>query len=233
MNIQKIANKYRHSKWAIRLLGPVWLPIKYRKKRQNYKNHAMETLLHAKTCLDNAGLFFWIDFGTLLGAYREKDFIKHDMDIDISMFANNIEAAKKAMTQGGFKLTKTFEILGDPTGVEQTYTYKGVSIDIFFYIEESDLMYCSAFYWQKEDDYLFGGAREASVRKWFCPNTGFAPMTFKGHEFNAPKDIVKYLTVNYGPNFMKPDKKFDYTQQCRNFTTYSKLEKVGIYTKYD
>jgi hypothetical protein len=155
------------------------------------------------------------------------------MDIDISMFAKDIEAAKNAMTQGGFKLSRTFEVLGDPTGVEQTYTYKGISLDILFYIEADDLMYCSVFYWQKEDNYRFGGAVEASVRKWFCPNTGFAPMMFKGHLFNAPKDIVKYLTINYGPNFMKPDKKFDYTTQCRNFTTYSKLEKVGIYKKYD
>jgi len=233
MNIQKLAHIFRNSKWAIQLLGPVWYPIKYRKRKQDYKNNALETLLHAKDCLDNAGLFFWLDFGTLLGAYREKDFIKHDMDIDISMFAKDIEAAKKAMVQGGFKLIRTFEVLDDPTGVEQTYAYNGVSLDIYFYIEEGDLMYCSAFYWQKEDDFRFGGAVEASVKKWFCPNTGFAPIMFQGREFNAPKDIVKYLTVNYGPGFMKPDKKFDHFKQCRNVTYYSKLEKVGIYTKYD
>ena len=233
MNIQKIANKFSSSKWAIRLLGPIWYPIKYRKKKQDYKNNAFEALLQAKRCLDKAGLFFWIDFGTLLGAYREKDFIKHDMDIDISMFTKDIEAAKNAMTEGGFKLLRSFEVLDDPTGVEQTYTYKGVSLDIYFFIEEGDLMYCRSFYWQKEDDYRFGGAVEASVRKWYCPNTGFAPMMFKGHEFNAPKDIVKYLTMNYGPNFMKPDKKFDYRKHCRNFTTYSKLEKVGIYKTYE
>jgi hypothetical protein len=137
------------------------------------------------------------------------------------------------MTQGGFKLYRTFEVFGDPTGVEQTYFYKGVLLDIYFYIEEGDLMYCRAFSWQDEDNYRFGSVVEASVKKWFCPNTGFAPLVFKGHEFNAPKNIVKYLIVNYGQNFMKPDKKFDYKKQCRNFTSYSKLEKYGIYTKYD
>jgi len=233
MNIQKLANQFRNSKWAIRLLGPIWYPIKYRQKKQNYKNHAFDVLLRAKECLDNAGLFFWLDFGTLLGAYREKDFIKHDMDIDISMFTKDIEAAKKAMLQGGFKLYRTFEVFGDPTGVEQTYSYKGVFLDIFYYLENGDLMYCHAFSWHEDDDYRFGGAKEASVKKWFCPNTGFAPLMFKGHQFNAPKDIVKYLTVNYGPNFMKPDKKFDYKKHCRNFTSYSKLEKVGIYTIYE
>jgi hypothetical protein len=233
MNIQKLANKYRSSKWANRLLGPIWYPIKYRQKKQDYNKYAFETLLLAKDSLEKAGLFFWLDFGTLLGAHRENDFIKHDMDIDISMFAKDIDAAKNAMIQGGFKLFRTFEVQGDPNGVELTFVYNGVAIDILFYREEGDLMYCSVFFWQKEDDYRFGGAKNPSVRKWFCPNTGFKPMVFKGHEFNAPKDIVKYLTVNYGPNFMKPDKKFDYVKQCRNFTTYSKLEKYGIYTKYD
>ena len=233
MNIQRIANKLRSSKWAIWLLGPIWYPIKYRKKKQDYKNNALEALLLAKKSLDSAGLFFWLDFGTLLGAYREKDFIKHDMDVDISMFADNAEKAKKAMLNAGFELVRTFEVLGDPVGVLQTYAYKGVPLDIYFFVEASDLMYCHAFYWQKEDDYRFGGAVEASVKKWFCPNTGFAPMMFKGHEFNAPKDIVKHLTMNYGSNFMKPDKKFDHFERCRNVTYYSKLEKVGIYTKYD
>jgi len=233
MNIQKIANSFRNSKWAIRLLGPIWYPIKYRKSKQDYKNNATAALLHAKECLDKADVFFWLDFGTLLGAYREKDFIKHDLDIDISTFSNNIEAAKNAMIQGGFKLIRTFEILDEPTGVEQTYSYKGVSLDIFFYIEEGDLMYCRSFYWQPEDDYMFGGAVETSVKKLFCPNTGFSTMLFKEHEFNIPKDIVQYLTVNYGPNFMKPDKKFDSKKLCRNVTYHSKLEKVGIYKKYD
>jgi len=233
MNIQKIANKFRNSKWAIRLLGPIWYPIKYRKSKKNYRNNATEALLRAKESLDNAGLFFWLDFGTLLGAYREKDFIKHDHDIDISMFAKDIEAAKNAMIQGGFKLFRTFEIPDDHTGVEQSYSYKGVFLDIYFYILEDDWMHCKAFYWQPEDDYMFGGAVEASVKKWFCPNTGFSTMLFKEHEFNVPKDIVKYLTVNYGPNFMIPDKKFDYKKFCRNVTYYSKLEKVGIYKKYD
>ena len=233
MNIQKLANKFRASKWAIRLLGPLWYHIKYRRNKQDYKNNATEVLLHAKECFDKAGLFFWIDFGTLLGAYREKDFIKHDMDIDISMFSKDIEVAKTAMLQGGFKLIRTFEVLDDPTGVEQTYIYKGVSLDIYFYIEDGDLMYCRTFFWQPEDDYRFGGAVEVSIRKWFCPNTGFSTMLFKGQEFNVPKDIVKYLTMNYGTNFMKPDKKFNFVKQCRNFTTYSKLEKVGIYRTYD
>jgi hypothetical protein len=233
MNIKKFANRFRNSKWITQLLGPIWYPIKHRKKKQDYKNHALEALILAKKSIDSAGLFFWLDFGTLLGAYREKDFIKHDLDIDISMFAKDSEEAKKIMIKAGFILMRTFEVPDEPHCVEQTYDYKGVNLDIFFYVEEGDLMSCNLFYWHAEDDYLFGNAKEAAVQKVICPNTGFSTIMFKEHVFNVPKDIIKYLTVNYGPNFMKPDKKFDRFKQCRNVTYYSKLEKIGIYTKYE
>jgi len=232
MNIQKLANKFRNSKWALRLLGPIWYPIKYRKKKQHYRNNAVKTLVLAKESLEKAGLFFWLDFGTLLGAYREKDFIKHDMDIDIAMFAKDIEAAKMAMLQGGFKLIRSFEVLDEPTSVEQTYDYNGVHIDIFFYVVDDDWMNCRSFYWQPEDDYRFGGSVKASVKKWFCPNTGFTTMLFKGYEFNVPKDTENYLAATYGSNFMKPDKKFNSFILSRNVTYYSKFEKVGIYKTY-
>jgi len=231
--IQKLANKCRDSRWIVRLFGPIWYPIKYRKKKLAYKKNASEVLLAAKKALDEAGLFFWLDFGVLLGAYRDKGFIKHDMDIDISLFAKDVDATKNAMTQAGFKLVRSFEVLNDPTATVLTYIYKGVTIDVVFYIEEDDLMYCHFFYWNDEDNYRFGGEAKPYVIKWFCPNTGFTSIEFNGGEFNIPKDIVKYLTMNYGPNFMKPEKNYDWQKRNRNFTTYSKLEKVGIYKAYD
>jgi len=233
MNIQKIANKFRNSKWAIRFLGPLWYPVKYKQLKQNYRDNATDTLLHAKSCLENAGLFFWLNFGTLLGAYRENDFIKHDMDIDISLFAKDVETAKEALLQGGFKLFRVFETQGDPTGALLSFIYKGVNLDVYFFVEENNLISCHSFYWQEEDDYRFGGATEASVMKYFFPNSGFTTLLFKEHYFNVPNDIENYLTVLYGPNFMKPVKKFDHLHQCRNITKYSKMDKVGVYTAFE
>ena len=42
-----------------------------------------ELLFKTKELLDEAGIPFILAFGTLLGAIREKDFIKNDPDIDL------------------------------------------------------------------------------------------------------------------------------------------------------
>ena len=48
----------------------------------NYED-VKELLFKTKELLDEAGISFMLAYGTLLGAIREKDFIKHDPDIDL------------------------------------------------------------------------------------------------------------------------------------------------------
>lgn len=77
-------------------------------------------------------MLFWLDYGTLLGAYREHDFIKHDFDLDIGLWLKDAEIAKKAMLKNGFELIRCFRIKNDERRVEYCFAYKGVSIDLFF-----------------------------------------------------------------------------------------------------
>lgn len=69
-----------------------------------------EVLQKAKNALDSENVLFWLDYGTLLGAYREHDFIKHDFDLDIGLWLKDAEIAKKAMLKNGFELIRCFQI---------------------------------------------------------------------------------------------------------------------------
>ena len=52
--------------------------IRFKARKKRFLKYGNETLLKAKKALESENLLFWLDYGTLLGAYREHDFIKHD-----------------------------------------------------------------------------------------------------------------------------------------------------------
>ena len=41
--------------------------------------------------LKKNGIHVWLDFGTLLGAYRDSDFIKNDFDMDFGAFGTDYD----------------------------------------------------------------------------------------------------------------------------------------------
>ena len=107
--------------------------ICFRRRKRCFLSCGNEVLQKAKNALDSENVLFWLDYGTLLGAYREHDFIKHDFDLDIGLWLKDAEIAKKAMLKNGFELIRCFQIKNDERRVEYCFAYKGVSIDLFFY----------------------------------------------------------------------------------------------------
>tara|TARA_B110000208_G_scaffold191861_1_gene260582 strand:- start:3857 stop:5407 length:1551 start_codon:yes stop_codon:yes gene_type:complete len=51
-----------------------------------YNKYSVMLLKKTKEFLDDQNIPFWLDCGTLLGAVREQNFIKHDNDIDFSVY---------------------------------------------------------------------------------------------------------------------------------------------------
>ena len=67
------------------------------KKRQNFyfKLYAKELFYKLDDALTENNLFYWFDFGTLLGAVREHYFIKHDSDMDFGMMYSTQQKKEK------------------------------------------------------------------------------------------------------------------------------------------
>ena len=73
------------------MLQPIWRFYYRRCRKRAMKLYACELLENMKQILDKNNILFWLDFGTLLGAYRDKDFISYDCDIDIAILYEDAE----------------------------------------------------------------------------------------------------------------------------------------------
>lgn len=200
------------------------------KKRKNiiFRLHDKELLYKIDDALNDAGIFYWLDYGTLLGAIREHDFIKHDEDIDVGVKYEDYPKVPDAMAAKGIKMFAQSFVNGQ-NGVIQRYIYKGITFDVYFYeiFEDSNMMRCYSFYrveqTKKEKKTVVG------VEKFEVPYYGFIKYQFKNREFNIPQNVDLYLKVLYGEGYMTPDPSFS-VDTINYITHYSIEEKQG--TKY-
>ena len=96
MTYDELSFRFKHNKFANNYLRPVLRPIvraliwpfvnKRRKKEKearhsDFLHNGQDLLARFNSAMKNAGIDYWLDFGTLLGAYREHGLIKHDMDL--------------------------------------------------------------------------------------------------------------------------------------------------------
>ena len=61
-------------------------------KKERHKNlviYGCEMLDELYKAADEAGVNIWLEWGTLLGAYREQSFIGHDYDCDTGILASD------------------------------------------------------------------------------------------------------------------------------------------------
>lgn len=216
-------------------------PLEYRANKQlqlvrnNIKQYGVECLLLVQEAFKEHDQEFWLDYGTLLGAVREKDFISHDLDMDIGTFNISEEkkrALEKTLNDKGVKTFREFTVDGHV--VEQTFTYKGTHIDLFYYFsEDPNKVWC----------YFFEGTDEMSTQErgtekiltgWKTKTAsstllGTKLMPFKGEEFPVPSNVEEYLIENYGPNYMIKDENWDFANSASNIKVVSANNVEAIY----
>jgi len=119
------------------------------------KDYAKKDLLDIKKVLDTRGIKFFLAYGTALGAYRDKDFIDGDDDIDLIITQKlTLKERKKigwALLDIGFKrqdrvmfnVFGRFEQVGEGyDGTEETgiiVCERYVPVTIFFFSDEEKM----------------------------------------------------------------------------------------------
>lgn len=175
---------------------------KYIKKRdaKYLQKNGLETLILLKEILDNLGIEFWLDTSTLLGAIREKNFIQGDNDLGIGIELKNYSIQlEKELEKNGIILIREFSIDNKKYGLEQTYIFKGVEIDIFYHTRTENITKYHSFIYNKKNP------TEYIVKEAIFPFKGLTELKFLGEYFKVPKNYIEYTEVKYGKDYMNPN----------------------------
>ena len=147
---------------------------------------ATQNLLEYREILEELGIIFWLDGGTLLGAYRDNDFCKDDEDdIDLCTWDNYIFLVDEIIdktTERGFKVLHRWKL-------ELCIERHGLRIDLFFNRKNCRDAFTHLYQGERINKYVVIPIRYYEVLE---------KIEFKGEIFLAPSPIEEYLTRKYG-----------------------------------
>lgn len=201
-------------------------------KRRSLHKNAAEILSRLNLVFNELNQDYWLEFGTLLGAIREKKIISFDLDLDIatwkSNYSNNLVTV---MQKYGFKLVR--EIHMEQEGIEQTYCFKKVNIDIFYFEQISKgWATCHVFYLDEnmnlEDmNKKYGGLHPLEVH---LPFSGLITYNFLGVDVKIPDNYVSQLSYHYGDDYMLPNPNWNYRYANSSKQISNKVGEVKLYS---
>jgi len=162
--------------------------------------HSKENLLLLKKLLDSHKLEFGIIFGTLLGAIREGNFIKHDEDTDVFILEEDKESLLSLLFELrdiGFEVARYDRNL---ISIIRNNEY----IDIYFFRKK--------FYSKRVCGNYVLSANSIEV---------YGEIKFLGKMFNTPKNPIFFLEEFYGKDWKIPKKnanaKYNYDRKIKVF----------------
>ena len=180
------------------------------KHNAKYKEMRMDALKIVMEIFAEAKVRYWLDCGSLLGAWRDNKIMPHDFDIDLSILGEeDFERARAALTrnlpkrysvQHGTEYADKLEVDDDESG---TYTlpdgvvWPNVSIDINKYVQREDGTL-------KQLYHNYNLAERRYQLEWLLP---FSDILFEGVWLPCPREIEPYLEEMYG--YLGTDFKYD------------------------
>ncbi|OOF69925.1 phosphodiesterase [Rodentibacter caecimuris] len=208
-----------------------------KKKRQElrHQNHlnifhkfapsAIQMFFHAVS-LYSKPIKIWLEFGTLLGFYREKQLIQHDIDIDFGIDECDInDDLIEHLKEYGFSLSRKFIIESNKKelnnfNAEYTFKYgKYVSIDLFVFKKFEDQKICYSF--DREEglehkDTLIKYNNRLRTVQISLSHFDLIETKFFDTNVYIPNNIASHLQEIYGHDFMTP-RIYDYENRIKDF----------------
>ena len=194
----------------------------YQEKRDIFIKEGENALRAFVDCMNKNGITYWLEFGSLLGAYRDGDFVPNEIDIDAGAFLKDARTVYEALVKDGFKLVREFHVVGE-NGLEQTYEYHGTTVDLMYFFEKGELLWCNGA--QFAPTIRKGVLFEHVVTAHYFKKFECADIQFLGMNVSVPSNTEEHLIEIYGEGFRVYDPNF---KGDLNKIYYSLFEKKGI-----
>lgn len=152
------------------------------------KNNILE-LKKLTTIIDELSIKYWIDYGTLLGAYRKHKVIDNDHDLDISILFE--------------KEIFNSEMLCEKLSLNYYIMHHSVDSYICLYPKNNsdfNMAHIDIYFWQIEDKIM----KSCTWSEIFTPKHFYDELEFvdlEGIKFQCPRHLEQYLQFRYGEDF--------------------------------
>ena len=233
--IYRLADKFHNNKVLRYLFLDTYRKYKSRVsqyKKKSFHKNGRDVLARFCTALDKTRCMYWLEFGTLIGAIREKGFIAHDDDIDVGMFLKNRpDQLEKILKKHGFKRTRYIMVDDGKEAFEETYVSQGISIDIFYFhiAEDKNTMYCYEFITDPERmsrEFIDEIGGYWTMQDIF-PYKGFCDYDFLDIRVKIPSNYDEHLRSFYG-NYIQPDPNWNIYKAQGSKVLKDKIGKVFV-----
>lgn len=227
MNIQDLLRKtftYRY----------IYLPYRKRQGRERIQKQyeyligkAPELVKNIINVFNAEGIPYWLEFGTLLGAYRDKTIIKGDFDLDFGAYQEDIPRIYEAFTKAGFELVREFHEIGRD-GMKQTYYDGFITFDIFYFREENNKLVCYGFT-PVPNKSVPNKTTYGIVKSWTFKKFDLSEFEFLGNKVFVPSNTEEHIEETYGEGWKVPDPNFVHGLNKR---VYDMVERKGVGFQY-
>jgi hypothetical protein len=155
--------------------------------------------------LSSAEIEFWIDQGTLLGAYRQGKFIDRDSDVDIAIKDENQFRALSKLLESKLPNGYEWERKGSHCRGYRVWLKTGGTFNGTFEGKEIHwpLVVCDVMFYQYdiERNTFVQQYQGFGVETVFYPGEVIFPLnliTFEGSSYPCPARVQEYLEIQYG-----------------------------------
>jgi cytidyltransferase-like protein len=162
-------------------------------KRYKSKDNRIEEILELKkltNILDELNISWWLDFGTLLGAYRKNKIISYDIDIDLScLLTDDVNTHSYVLLTA---LQKDFYVINY---IEDGY------ISVVPKNENFNLDFIDIYYCKQTDKFIeYNIFPKLKTRSFFVDNLN--KIMLENMEFNCLQHSSVYLKIRYGDDYL-------------------------------